>query len=430
MKKSFKGIIVLAFSIWFLSAGYFLAQASTPLTDKGYRLEKVVVMSRHNMRTPIVSKGSVAYKINTAMVHDWPMKGGHLTLKGALNETAFGQYFRCYLMDEGFMPEDWIPQAGQVSFYTNSYQRTIATARYFASGMLPMADIKVEHKFGIDKSDPVFIQARDFYTPKLYELGKDFHEKSIDKYLSNIDDKVLSFERAVDFSNTPYAKEKGITHLSTNDIRYIINGPKKPTMTFEGQLYDVYKTTDSLIMHFYEETDDYKLFEGAGLTARDWQNIGDLHTAGMCMICENPALALENTHRLLKVIDEDLRKDNLKFAFIGGHDTNIIMLMTVLGAGDYWLPNTITAKAPIGGKIVFEKRVGRDGRVYLNPYFIYQSDDQVRHCAVLDLNNPPMRYGITFKGIEKNEDGLYLYEDFQKLLKDISVKYEYYTNKQ
>ena len=201
-------------------------------------------------------------------------------------------------------------------------------------------------------------------------------------------------------------------------------------LTFEGSLYDVYKTTDSLIMHFYEETDDYKLFEGAGLTARDWQNIGDLHTAGMCMICENPALALENTHRLLKVIDEDLRKDNLKFAFIGGHDTNIIMLMTVLGAGDYWLPNTITAKAPIGGKIVFEKRVGRDGRVYLNPYFIYQSDDQVRHCAVLDLNNPPMRYGITFKGIEKNEDGLYLYEDFQKLLKDISVKYEYYTNKQ
>ena len=74
MKKRFKGIIVLAFSIWFLSAGYFLAQASTPLTDKGYRLEKVVVMSRHNMRTPIVSKGSVAYKINTAMVHDWPMK--------------------------------------------------------------------------------------------------------------------------------------------------------------------------------------------------------------------------------------------------------------------------------------------------------------------------------------------------------------------
>ena len=93
------------------------------------------------------------------------------------------------------------------------------------------------------------------------------------------------------------------------------------------------------------------------------------------------------------------------------------------------MPETIVDKAPIGGKIVFEKRRGQDGELYINAYMIYQNDRQIRNCEILDLNNPPKRYQITLSSIERNADGLYRYSDFQSLLKNISEKYQYYTEK-
>ena len=59
---------------------------------------------------------------------------------------------------------------------------------------------------------------------------------------------------------------------------------------------------------------------------------------------------------------------------------------------------------------------------------IYQSDNQIRQCQVLNLQNPPMRYHLTFKGLAQNSDGLYDYDEFLKLLNDISERYAYYTN--
>jgi len=183
------------------------------------------------------------------------------------------------------------------------------------------------------------------------------------------------------------------------------------------------------MMQYYEEPDNDKADWGTGLTEQDWKNIGDISTRGISMICENPALSLRYIHSLLGKMDSDLSNEHKRFSFFCGHDTNIIMLMTVLGAGDYHVPGAITDKAPIGCKIVLEKRRDKDGELYINPYIIYQSDRQIRNCEVLDLNNPPLRYPIKLTGIEANEDGLYRYSDFKRLLQDIHAQYAYYTEK-
>ena len=41
-------------------------------------------------------------------------------------------------------------------FYANAKQRTIATAQYFSSGFLPVADIDIITRQEYDKMDPVF----------------------------------------------------------------------------------------------------------------------------------------------------------------------------------------------------------------------------------------------------------------------------------
>ncbi len=79
-----------------------------------------------------------------------------LSLRGGALETMMGQYFRKWLVSKGLMQENEIPPEGTMRFYANSLQRTIATAQYFSAGMLPVANIRIEHHCQLGKMDSVF----------------------------------------------------------------------------------------------------------------------------------------------------------------------------------------------------------------------------------------------------------------------------------
>ncbi|MCR5705071.1 MAG: histidine-type phosphatase [Eubacterium sp.] len=53
------------------------------------------------------------------------------------------------------IPENYHPEDGAVRIYANSKQRTIATARYFTSGLLPTSKTEVETHMEFDVMDPV-----------------------------------------------------------------------------------------------------------------------------------------------------------------------------------------------------------------------------------------------------------------------------------
>ena len=75
-----------------------------------------------------------------------------------------GQYFGKWLDQEGLIPENTIPEAGEVRFNAREKQRCRATARYFAAGLFPLADIEVEYP-GDDKGTVDFMNpVLHFYT--------------------------------------------------------------------------------------------------------------------------------------------------------------------------------------------------------------------------------------------------------------------------
>ena len=112
-----------------------------------YRLEKVLVLSRHNIRAPLAYKNSVLSKLTPHEWFKWTSKPKELSLRGGLLETAMGQYFRKWLASEDFMAENYLPTEDEVKFYANARQRTIATAQYFSSGMFPVANVRIEHQW-------------------------------------------------------------------------------------------------------------------------------------------------------------------------------------------------------------------------------------------------------------------------------------------
>ena len=95
------------------------------------------------------------------------------------------------------------------------------------------------------------------------------------------------------------------------------------------------------------------------------------------------------------------------------------------------MPYTLETKVPIGSKVVFEKWVDSEGKEYMAIELVYQSTEQLRSNAMLGLDNPPVMYPLSFKGIEKNADGLYNFADidarFEKALDEYNNIKEKYS---
>ncbi|ORT99357.1 Glucose-1-phosphatase precursor [Anaerovibrio sp. JC8] len=426
--KYLQGLGAAAVSGLLLFSALPLAAASSELTDKGYQLEHMVVFSRHNLRTSIVQEDSSAASMINHPLPKWNVTRGYLTQKGGINETILGQYFHLYLVDEGFMSDSWQPDEGEVDFYANSFQRTIATARYFSTGLLPDTNVTIRYTTEAG-GDKVFFKPFVLDTTKLYNWGMEYHNQNFEAYKGEFDRNYYSFAKATDFKNSPYAKMHGIDRVDTADLSLKMLGDDENIVSYDGTARNAYQALDAVIMNYFEEPDDHKADWGTGLTAQDWKNIGAIGTRGIEMVVGNPAVALRHSHDILDIIQDDLENDRLKFAFLCGHDTNIFTILTALETEEYTLPGTILTKAPLGVKIVFEKRRNAQGDLFINPYLAYASDNQLRNSRQLSLRYPPMIYHLSFRGLTKNDDGLYRYEDIMDHLNKISHKYEEYCLK-
>ena len=138
----------LLFAIAALSAMAAVGQAQTKRSDDfraKYQLKEVVVMSRHNIRSPLVSGGAVHMRVSPYEWFAWTSPGSQLSLRGGVLETEMGQFFRKWLVGEGLLPDNYRPVGDEVLFYANSRQRTFATARYFSAGFLPFANVEITH---------------------------------------------------------------------------------------------------------------------------------------------------------------------------------------------------------------------------------------------------------------------------------------------
>ncbi len=143
--------------------------AETADEEQAYTLDNVVVLSRHNIRSPLSGSGSLLGDITPHKWFDWTSNPSELSLRGAMLETQMGQYFRLWLEDEGLFPENYRPEDGAVRIYANAKQRTQATARYFSAGLLPVAAVPVESHAEYDTMDPTFNPVLTFCTDEYAE---------------------------------------------------------------------------------------------------------------------------------------------------------------------------------------------------------------------------------------------------------------------
>ena len=401
---------------FFIAVAFIISITNFAYAEQNYKLEKVLILSRHNLRAPLVTKDSKLNQITPYNWFDWQVKAGELSMKGALLETAMGQYFRLYYADENFFAENYIPQENEVRFYANSFQRTIATAKYFSAGLFPVANENVEYKFGVNETDPIFLASKNknFNENYFRRLQDEKAQSGGEEILKNkLNDYAKTTAKILDFKNSPYAKKNHLTNFSAEDFK-IGDNPY-----VEGNLRLAMTASDALMMQYYET----KNLFGKKLSATDLKNIADAEYFGVNLIFEWRTWATAHINPMLNLIRAELSDDNRKFTFLCGHDTTLAMVLSALGVENYVLPESIERMTPLGAKLVIEKRIGNDGKIYAAINLVYQSTKQIENAEVLDLNNPPKIFPLKFKNLQANSDGLYLYADFDKILNQAIAEY-------
>jgi len=394
-----------------------LAQAQLQRSEafKGkYKLKEVVILSRHNIRSPLSTNGSALSKMTPHEWTEWSSAASELTLRGGVLETEMGQFFRKWTVEEGLFKENYVPTVDEVNLYANSMQRCIATAQYFSSGFMPVAGLHVNHRYVPSKMDPVFFprltkSSEAFRTEAMKQINAMGGKDGLVGINKSLKDSYDIISKVLDMKQSEYYKKGEVKDFVDNDTRITLNLNQEPGM--KGSLKNANSASDAFILQYYEEPDALKAAFGHKLSLEDWTKIARIKDVYGDVLFTAPIVAVNVAHPLLQYMYDELNADARKFTFLCGHDSNIASVDAALGVEDYSLPNSIEKKTPIGSKLVFEKWVDAAGKAYVAINLVYQSTGQLKQMSLLDLRHTPQIYALKLKGLTQNTDGLYTFED-------------------
>ena len=394
-----------------------LAQAQLQRSEafKGkYKLKEVVILSRHNIRSPLSTNGSALSKMTPHEWTNWSSASSELTLRGGVLETEMGQFFRKWTIETGLFKDNYVPTIDEVNVYANSMQRCIATAQYFSGGFMPVANLRVNHRYVPSKMDPIFFprltkSTEAFRTEAMKQINAMGGKEGLVGINKSLKESYDLIAKVLDMKQSEYYKKGEIKDFVNNDTQITLELNQEPGM--KGSLKNANSASDAFILQFYEESDALKAAFGHKLTTEDWTKIAKVKDVYGDVLFTAPIVAVNVAHPLLQYMYDELNDKDRKFTFLCGHDSNIASVDAALGVEEYSLPNSIEKKTPIGSKLVLEKWVDAAGKAYIAVNLVYQSTDQLKQMSLLDLQHAPQVFSLKLKGLNQNTDGLYTFED-------------------
>ena len=400
-------------------------QAQQPRSDAfhaRYQLKEVVVMSRHNIRSPLNSGGAAYQRVTPHKWFKWTSPSSQLSQRGGVLETEMGQFFRKWVVSEGLLPDNCRPEGEEVLFYANSRQRTFATAKYFSAGFLPFANVEIAHRYEKDVMDPVF-------TPKFTKMNKKYRQEVIDAiqqlnggpqaWMKAQQATLDLMEQVLDMAHSPAALKGDTVHFWFNDTNFKIEKGDEPRM--KGGYTLANSVADALVLQCYE-SEQMAAF-GHALSVEQWRAICRVKEVYDGLLFTTHIAAVNLAYPLVSRIREELQCSDRKFLFLCGHDSNLASIGAALGLDYPETEGALEAHTPIGSKLVFEKwSDGKDEYVAIN--LVYQTLEQLQGRKLLSTEEPPMVKTVKVKGLTPNSDGLYRLSDIDARFAATMAEYE------
>ncbi|WP_145548224.1 bifunctional glucose-1-phosphatase/inositol phosphatase [Yersinia massiliensis] len=397
-----------------------------------YKLEQVLVMSRHGIRAPLVNYGDMLSSATPDKWPQWNTPGGYLTPKGAEIEAIFGGYFRLWLAETKLLKATGCPADKTVFTYANSLPRTIGTAQHFLFGAFPGCNVPVVHQKDIGKMDPVFNPiitldvTPEFKEKALASINQHAGPGGVEGLNQRLQPNYALLSQVLDYKNSPACLVDKKCDWSTQSTSIVLVQNKEPGIT--GPLKLGTGASDAFMLQYYEGFPAQDVAWGRIKSSEEWRKLIDIKNLYHETLFGSPAIADNAAEKLVSFISaaldpvgektpNELAAQQAKLAVLVGHDSNIASLLAALKTKEYQLPDQYE-KTPISGKVVFERwKDIKQNKDMMKIEYIYLSTEQIRRKTPLTLQAPPKRVTLEIEGCPIDAKGFCSMDDFRKAIK-------------
>lgn len=387
-----------------MAATILSADVAAQATDA---LVKVVIVSRHGVRTPTLEREELA----TWSKDLWPVwkEGrGDLTAQGQLLATRLGEWHRLYLTAQKALPWQKCPPAGSVYVYADVVERTQLTARGLIDGLAPGCGVAIESKLPA-KVDGVFhpidarvcrIDARQAERAILERAGG-----SLSRITTTHKDAFATLQQTLGCCQPKLCAAHGLPGGCTL--------PQLPTtlaaqpdglgVGLKGALSIASSASEIFLLEYANAMPASDVGWGRATLPKIREMLA-LHDVAFDLTERTPYVAKRAgssllaraagavTGRTYAGVAPPPPVREAKFVAYVGHDTNIANLGGMLGM-TWTMPGYPANETPPAGALMFEVReAGGKQRLYAS--YLAQSPDQMRNVTPLSLQAPPIKLPI------------------------------------
>jgi 4-phytase/acid phosphatase len=383
-------------------------------------LQKMVIVSRHGVATPLVAPTVLA----TWAAQPWPQwsqPAGDLTPRGAQLAALMGRWYRDTMGLLGALPAAGCPAPGAVYAYADVPERTQATARALLEGFAPGCNLRHTTR-GSVSLDPLFhpveagvctVDPFVAQTRVLERAGGD-----LNRIVRDLKPQFATLQGALDC-----CKPALCTAFGRGEACSLAELPTAITttaggagVTLVGALPIAAAAAEILLHEFADGLPPAEVGWGR-ISAAQLRETQRLHTEYYDLTQRVPYLARKAGSSLLAKVaaavtssralgfgSVDPAVRDAKLVAYVGHDTNIWNLAGTLDVS--WLqPGYQRNQTPPAGALVFEvvETPAKKLKVYTS--YVAQSPEQMRNRTALTLESPPARTPLRLPGCSSTDTG-------------------------
>ena len=410
-KLQFRGVSSSALGL--ALAGLLLAAAGPSAADTtpALKLEKSVLFLRHGIRSPNQSPAELT-KSSTRPWPEWPVAPGELTEHGAAMMRSLGGYYRQRYAAEGLLPTEGCPEAGSIAAWANNGSRRIPqSAQALLDGLAPGCELKAGTATA-GGTDPVFHPTGAAACPAIPRKAVATILRAADGDLSTsgVTRKVrpgLKRLQEILQARVPgnCAHEAHVCGLDemANDL---VEGPDGAKL--EGSLKLATTVGENFLLEYMEGFPERDIAWGEATTVEALAPMLGPRNLYLRLLNKTPYVASHAATPLaravLAALDDETGADPASatrlMAFVG-RDIELAALAGLLGL-DWSLPGQPDNHGP-GVTLAFERLLNAaDGKRYVRARLYYQTADQLRSSATLDLAHPAQQLALKIPGCDKD----------------------------